>query len=107
MKLVLEKIKYSEHNWQICGDLKILNMILGQHSGYTNFPCFLCLWHSRDRDNYYKKKIWPKKTLFEPGSKNIIANPLVDLNKVLLPPLHIKLGLMKQFVKEKENASSI
>ena len=26
-------------------------------------------------------------------------NPLVDVNKVLLPPLHIKLGLMKNFVK--------
>ena len=26
-------------------------------------------------------------------------NPLVGINKVLLPPLHIKLGLMKNFVK--------
>lgn len=27
------------------------------------------------------------------------AVPLVDAQKVLLPPLHIKLGLMKTFVK--------
>ena len=26
--------------------------------------------------------------------------PLVDLTKIFLPPLHIKLGLMKNFVKE-------
>jgi len=26
--------------------------------------------------------------------------PLVDPNKILLPPLHIKLGLIKTFVKE-------
>ena len=30
---------------------------------------------------------------------NLKENPLVDMNKVLLPPLHIKLGFMKNFVK--------
>ena len=35
----------------------------------------------------------------ETGSKNIINDPLVEPSKVLLPPLHIKLGLIKQFVK--------
>lgn len=30
---------------------------------------------------------------------SVQENPLVDVNKVLLPPLHIKLGLMKNFVK--------
>ena len=29
----------------------------------------------------------------------MVQKDLIDLNKVLLPPLHIKLGLMKQFVK--------
>jgi len=33
------------------------------------------------------------------GEKNVIAEPLVDRSKIILPPLHIKLGLMKQFVK--------
>ena len=32
------------------------------------------------------------------GEKSIIKEPLVDRNKIILPPLHIKLGLMKQFV---------
>ena len=31
--------------------------------------------------------------------KNILQECLVDPKKVLLPPLHIKLGLMKQFIK--------
>ncbi|XP_025162642.1 uncharacterized protein LOC112590438 [Harpegnathos saltator] len=35
----------------------------------------------------------------EPGVKNVINETLVDPNKILLPPLHIKLGPMKQFVK--------
>ena len=30
---------------------------------------------------------------------NVIRKPLVSREKVLLPPLHIKLGLVKQFVK--------
>ena len=33
------------------------------------------------------------------GEKNIITEPLVDREKIILPPLHIKLGLMKQFVR--------
>ena len=30
---------------------------------------------------------------------NVIREPLTSRKKVLLPPLHIKLGLVKQFVK--------
>lgn len=33
------------------------------------------------------------------GKKNIINDPLVPREKIIFPPLHIKLGLMKQFVK--------
>lgn len=99
LEIVLEKIKYLEHQWKICGDLKIATMILGQQSGFTKNPCFLCLWDSRDRVNHYVKKVWPARTHFEPGSRNIIRTPLIDPSNYLLPPLHIKLGLMKQFVK--------
>lgn len=34
-----------------------------------------------------------------PGEKNIISDPLVQRKKIVYLPLHIKLGLMKQFVK--------
>ena len=33
------------------------------------------------------------------GDKNVINEPLVNRDRIILPPLHIKLGLMKQFVK--------
>ena len=36
---------------------------------------------------------------FEVGVKNVERKRLVDSKKVLLPPLHIKLGLMKLFLK--------
>ena len=29
----------------------------------------------------------------------ILTEPLVDRSKIIFPPLHIKLGLMQQFVK--------
>lgn len=33
------------------------------------------------------------------GEKCIRNQPLVDKDHILLPPLHIKLGLMKNFIK--------
>jgi hypothetical protein len=42
---------------------------------------------------------WPKRKNLTPGKKNVTYKPLVDPKKVYLPPLHIKLGLMKNFVK--------
>ena len=97
-EFLLTKLQYDEHNWQLCGDLKILTIILGQQTGFTKYPCFLCEWDSRSRDEHYVKKVWPARKNFIPGKLNIVNNNLVPIKKVLLPPLHIKLGLMKQFV---------
>lgn len=99
LKLVLSKLCYSDHKWTLCGDLKVISMLLGQQSGYTKFPCFLCEWDSRDRKQHYIQKAWPLRKSLQVGVKNVERRSLVDPKKVLLPPLHIKLGLMKQFVK--------
>ena len=40
IKQVMKRIKYTKHNWVICLDLKMVNFLLGQQSGYTKFPCF-------------------------------------------------------------------
>ena len=60
VKEVLDLIKYKEHNWIICVDLKMVNFLLGQQSGYTKFPCFICLWDSRARDKHWGEKDWLK-----------------------------------------------
>ena len=99
IKFLLEKLNYATHQWLICGDLKVIAIILGMQGGYTKFPCFLCLWDSRADSQHYVQRDWPPRTGFAPGSRNVIAEPLVDASKVLLPPLHIKLGLMKNFVR--------
>jgi hypothetical protein len=79
--------------------LKTGFMLLGQQSGYTKYPCFLCEWHSRAKNQHWTQKQWPSRVALKPGDKNVVRNSLIDPKKVLLSPLHIKLGLMKQFVK--------
>jgi hypothetical protein len=44
-------------------------------------------------------KYWLKRQNIELGTKNIISHNLIEPQKVLLPPLYIMLGIMKQFVK--------
>lgn len=107
MKILLNAIKYNDHNWLICGDLKIVAILLGLQGGYTKYPCFLCLWDSCADALHFHQKEWPLRTEFLPGTSNVKAVPLVNPQNVLLPPLHIKLGLMKNFVKalKKENPS--
>lgn len=96
---VINKIKYNEHRWLICVDLKMVNFLLGQQGGYTKYPCFICLWDSRARSEHWSKKDWPSREAMVPGNHNIVNQPLVPRDRIILPPLHIKLGLMKQFVK--------
>lgn len=99
MKLLLDKIKYEEHKWKVCGDLKVIAILLGLQLGFTKYCCFLCEWDSRDRKQHYDKKDWPRRISLTPGEKNVKNIPLVDGKNIYLPPLHIKLGLMKNFVK--------
>ena len=109
MKTILDKIKYAKYEWIICGDLKVLSMLLGQQSGNTKNPCFLCLWDRRAKQDHWIKREWPNREVFVFG-ENIKNIPLVNREKVWLPPLHIKLGLIKQFAKaldkERESASN-
>jgi len=100
LQLILSLVKYSSYNWNICGDLKVIGLLLGLQMGYIRHQCFLCLWDSRDDDEqYYVKKDWPSRENFLPGRFTVLHIPLVDSKKIYLPPMHIKLGLFKNFVK--------
>jgi len=52
MKLLLEKIKYDEFKWKLCGDLKVVALLLRMQFGYTKYCCFLCEWDSWDQKYY-------------------------------------------------------
>lgn len=99
LKRLLQAIKYNDFQWLICGDLKVIALLLGMQLGYTKYCCFICEWDSRDRASHYCKSDWGTRGTLQPGVKNVQHEPLVDPKRILLPPLHIKLGLMKSFVK--------
>ncbi|KYN50270.1 hypothetical protein ALC62_08512 [Cyphomyrmex costatus] len=107
LDFVLTKLNYNAHKWEICGDLKILTILLGQQSGFTKFPCFLCEWDSRNRQDHWTRKEWPARSEMQVGSKNVIKQHLIDPKSVLLPPLHIKLELVKQMVKAMRNENRV
>lgn len=84
-----------------------MTLILGLQGGYTKYPCFLCLWDSRADGQHYEQEEWPLRQNFRPGFHNVKYQPLVDPSKILLPPLHIKLGLMRSFIKSLKKESQV
>jgi hypothetical protein len=57
ISLALEKIHYQEHQWVICVDLKMVNFLLGQQSGYTNILPFYALGRVEPNLSTGQKKI--------------------------------------------------
>ena len=83
MKQVLEKLKYLEYNWRLCEDCVHASRTIRR----------MC------KKDHWVKQDWPKRTEFVVGEKNVKYEPLVKPEKVLLLPVQIKFGLMKQIVK--------
>jgi hypothetical protein len=98
LELFLTKIGFTAHDWIICGDLKLVCMILGQQADYTKYQCFMCEWDSRARNQHWEQKHRTPRTSLESRSKNILRKNHVDPKKILLSTLHIKLGIVKQSV---------
>ena len=47
---------------------------------------------------HYHRKDWPQLTKFSVEKSNVKWVPLIEPQKMLIPPLHIKLDLIKQFL---------
>lgn len=99
MKYILEVVNYNLYEWKISGDLKVIAFLSGLQQGNTKHSCFLCTWDSRYHQNQYQRREWPMRGTRRVGFQNVIHEPLVPFHKILLPPLHIKLGIVKNFVK--------
>ena len=56
-------------------------------------------WDVCTTAQHYETKQWSTRNSYAPGVKNFQHIFLVNPDKVLMPPLYIKLGLMKNFVK--------
>jgi hypothetical protein len=104
MKLILEHIKYNKYEWDVIVDFKLINILEGLMAAASKNPCIHCLWDSKynGKDKYWKtdwppRPNWSKKTA---GTNNAIKPPLIPRCKILFPPLHIKIGLVKQLFKK-------
>ena len=77
----------------------MVGLVLRLQGEYTKYPCVLCLWDSRADDQHHVRQEWPLRQGLKPGSYHVQYHPFVEPNKILLTPLYIKLGVMKNFVK--------
>ncbi|KAK1787970.1 hypothetical protein P4O66_016453 [Electrophorus voltai] len=106
MKQLLDCLEYSKYAWHICSDLKVVALLMGLQLGYTKYCCFPCEWDSIARTLHYVKKDWPLRKSLKIGEKNVQHSVLAEPDKILLPPLHIKLGLMNNLVKAMDQNGS-
>jgi len=97
-KILMEAINYSKFKWQICGDLKVTALLLGQQQGFTKYCCFICEWDTRARSLQYSRQYWSARKSLEPGTMNVENQLLVEPSKILLSFVHLKFGLKKNFV---------
>ena len=106
VKYLLRVVKYGDHEWEVIGDFKMIGLLTGLQGGFTKYLWFLCYWDSRATAKHYKTKDWPLRTGFVVDEKNVKWQPLLSKERILMPPLHIKLGLMKQFVRALDHESA-
>lgn len=107
MKIILDAINYNQHKWKVCCDLKVVALLTGVKQGYSRHQCFLCVWEGRKKDLHYTDFEWETRLNFVIGEFSIDHIPLVKPDDVILPALHIKLGLIRSFIRtlNKESVS--
>jgi hypothetical protein len=98
MKEILCYMNYKTYQWHIFDDL-VIAILMGLQKVYTKYCCFLCEWESHVKRLHYSSENWPLHKSHTPGTKNVAHQPLIDRCKMILPSLHTKLSLMKNFVK--------
>ena len=83
-----------------------MNIVCGLQLGFTKHSCFLCEWDSCARNLHYVKTDWPVCNAYSIGQENVIEKPIADTVKIILPPLHVRLGLAWNLLKAlKKNKS--
>ena len=59
MKNILVEVDFKKYQWKVCGDFKVIAVLLGLQAGYTNYSCLLCEWDSRAKGTHYSRKYCP------------------------------------------------
>ena len=76
--------------------LQILRRLV--FKGNPKFPCCFCLYDNFEKNRHHVPE-WEARNENVIGVNNIINPPLINSSQIVLPTLHIKLGLFKQFIK--------
>lgn len=95
--LIMDMIKFHKHHWVIHVEIKIVNFILGQQGSHMKYIFFLYPWKNNKGNE-------EKKNALQQGEhgcwrKYVIYEPLIERDQIILPPLLIKLELLKQSMK--------
>lgn len=101
VKTVLNLINYSKFKWKVICDFKLVQIMAGLKSGFCSFPCLYCLWNSRlCVINDAIQIDWLSRSNFAVNpALSQIRQPLIPIDRFVMPSLHIKLGIFQQFVK--------
>lgn len=86
------------------GNFKVVAPIVGLQLDRSRNSCFICTWISTAKIDHYHAT-WEHRSEYVIGEMNVKENSLVAPEKNLLPTLHIKLGIITQFVKRLERDS--
>lgn len=99
MKDMMDLIHYNRYEFKVVADFKVISILMGLQGGNTKYPCFLCLYDSRDYSHHFTTSTWPARTEHIAHRYNVVQEKLVNSENIIVPPLHIKLGIMTQFIK--------
>jgi hypothetical protein len=87
------------HCWNNCQDLKVVALLVRMQHGFTKFCCFLCEWNSPATHGLSSIEEWNQHEQVLPGqTQPSETNSWYIQRKLYLPSIHIKLGMMKNFV---------
>ncbi|XP_073436570.1 uncharacterized protein [Dendrobates tinctorius] len=75
INLLLCVLKYEDYGWDIIGDFIMVTFLMGLQGGFTECPCFLCLWESWDTNQHYHRLDWPQRTEFSVRNNNVKWGP--------------------------------
>lgn len=101
IRAVLALLKYADYGWMVQADLKLINIISGMKMAACKYPCFICRWDSKDKNKHYlpgHSAEWTEEER-QPGNFSFIEEPLVPAAKIVLPELHVKLGVFQVYIK--------
>jgi len=56
MNNILVEVDYKKYQREICGDFKVIAVLLGLQAGYTKYSFFLCEWDTRTSGFHYSKE---------------------------------------------------